>query len=71
MGIDRSLVETAIAAASSTDLEWLHVDFDDDLTAFYIDACGFEASHAGPMDLTRLGGDRQSIHDTQVWFADS
>jgi ribosomal protein S18 acetylase RimI-like enzyme len=58
MGIGRSLVETAIVAASATDLEWLHVDFDDDLKAFCIDACGFEPSNAGLMDLTRLGGDR-------------
>ena len=58
MGIGRSLVEKAIATASSTHLEWLHVDFDDDLSAFYIDACGFEPSTAGLIDLTRLGGDR-------------
>ena len=58
MGIGRSLVETAIATVSSSDLEWLHVDFDDDLSAFYIDACGFEPSRAGLIDLTRHSGDR-------------
>ena len=58
MGIGRSLVETAIATVSSSDLEWLHVDFDDDLSAFYIDACGFEPSRAGLIELTRHSGDR-------------
>lgn len=31
--------------------EWLHVDFDDDHTDFYIEACGFTPSNAGLMAL--------------------
>lgn len=31
--------------------EWLHVDFDDELASFYIDACGFTPSSAGLMSL--------------------
>ena len=31
--------------------EWLHVDFDDELRAFYLDACGFEPAAAGVIRL--------------------
>ncbi len=27
--------------------EWLHVDFDDDLAPFYLQACGFQPTPAG------------------------
>lgn len=31
--------------------EWLHVDFDDEHTEFYIDACGFTPTRAGLIEL--------------------
>jgi len=31
--------------------EWLHVDFDDELRAFYLDAYGFEPAAAGVIRL--------------------
>ena len=46
------LVESARDGAKGAGCEWLHVDFDDDLKAFYLDACGFEPSNAGLMDLS-------------------
>ena len=53
-GVGRSLVANATAAVASAGCEWLHVDFDDDLRGFYIDACGFKPSNAGLIDLTQL-----------------
>src|SRR5579864_1353901 len=40
-GIGTKLVEVARAGAKAAGCEWLHVDFDDDLRAFYFDSCGF------------------------------
>ena len=37
--------------ATAASYEWLHVDFDDEHTAFYIDACGFTPAKAGLMEL--------------------
>ena len=34
--------------------EWLHVDFDADLRPFYFDACGFQPTDAGLIDLRSL-----------------
>jgi GNAT superfamily N-acetyltransferase len=51
-GIGRRLVEVARHGAREAGCEWLHVDFDDDLTAFYYDACGFTPTNGG---LMRLG----------------
>ena len=36
---------------SGAGCEWLHVDFDDHLRSFYFDACGFEPTNAGLIDL--------------------
>ena len=47
-----SLVEKARDQAKAAGCEWLHVDFDDELAPFYIEACGFEPASAGLMDLT-------------------
>jgi GNAT superfamily N-acetyltransferase len=49
--IGTELVAHARAAARSAGCEWLHVDFDDDLVGFYIDACGFTATPAGLIRL--------------------
>jgi len=50
-GLGRRLVEAATEAARETGCEWLHVDFEDDLRPFYLDACGFEPTNAGLLRL--------------------
>lgn len=50
-GIGRRVVEAAREGARAAGCEWLHVDFDDDLQAFYLDACGFRPTNAGLMAL--------------------
>jgi GNAT superfamily N-acetyltransferase len=52
-GVGRELVAVAVARARAAGCEWLHVDFDDDLRAFYFDACGFTPTNAGLIALTR------------------
>lgn len=51
-GIGTELIRQAASHARDAGCEWLHVDFDDDLAPFYIDACGFQAAQAGLIDLT-------------------
>ena len=50
-GIGRRLVQVAAEQAGAAGCEWLHVDFDDDLLPFYLDACGFTPTNAGLMAL--------------------
>jgi ribosomal protein S18 acetylase RimI-like enzyme len=50
-GIGRRLAETAIGEARAAGCEWLHVDFEPHLSAFYLDGCGFRATPAGLIDL--------------------
>lgn len=50
-GIGAGLVATAAGEARAAKCEWLHVDFDDDLRAFYFDACGFRPTNAGLIAL--------------------
>ena len=50
-GMGKELVSTATAHARRAGCEWLHVDFDDDLASFYVDACGFKSSNAGLISL--------------------
>jgi GNAT superfamily N-acetyltransferase len=50
-GIGTRLVIEAAERARAAGCEWLHVDFDDDLTAFYLDACGFRPTPAGLIAL--------------------
>ena len=52
-GVGTALVAAARAGAQAAGCEWLHVDFDDRLRAFYFDACGFAPTNAG---LIRLAG---------------
>jgi GNAT superfamily N-acetyltransferase len=47
LGVGRRLVDVATEHARAAGCEWLHVDFDDDLRAFYFDACGFSPTNAG------------------------
>jgi N-acetylglutamate synthase-like GNAT family acetyltransferase len=50
-GVGTRLVESAVAGAREAGCEWLHVDFDDHLRAFYFDACGFTPTNAGLIAL--------------------
>ena len=50
-GIGTRLVEIATDRARSAGCEWLHVDFDPGLEAFYLEACGFEPTPAGLIRL--------------------
>jgi hypothetical protein len=43
-------VEVATKGARVARSEWLHVDFEDDLTDFYLQVCGFDR----PAGLRRL-----------------
>ncbi len=51
-GVGTALVRAAAAGAWAAGCEMLHVDFEPDLTSFYIDACGFTPAPAGLLDLT-------------------
>jgi len=50
-GVATQLVAAAVTGARDASCEWLHVDFEDHLTAFYYDACGFTPTHAGLIRL--------------------
>jgi len=50
-GVGTGLVAVATEHARAAGCEWLHVDFDDDLRAFYFDACGFRPTNAGLIAL--------------------
>ena len=50
-GVGTRLVAVAVRAARDAGCEWLHVDFDDELRAFYLTACGFAPTPAGLLAL--------------------
>lgn len=50
-GVGTELVAVAAKGARAAKCEWLHVDFDEDLRAFYFDACGFKPTDAGLIAL--------------------
>ena len=50
-GIGARLVAIATEHARAAGCEWLHVDFDDHLRAFYFEACGFTPTDAGLLAL--------------------
>jgi GNAT superfamily N-acetyltransferase len=50
-GIGKQLVLTAADEARAAGCEWLHVDFEPHLTAFYLEACGFRPTDAGLLNL--------------------
>ena len=50
-GVGTQLVAVAVEGARAAGCEWLHVDFDDHLRAFYFDACGFTPTNAGLIAL--------------------
>ena len=53
-GIGTELVRLAAWHAKEAGCEWLEVDFDDHLTPFYYDACGFVPASAGLIHLPEL-----------------
>jgi GNAT superfamily N-acetyltransferase len=50
-GIATVLVGHAARHAKAAGCEWLHVDFDEHLAPFYLDACGFRPTAAGLIHL--------------------
>jgi ribosomal protein S18 acetylase RimI-like enzyme len=50
-GVGTSLVTAAATHARAAGCEWLHVDFDGDLSGFYFGACGFTPTQAGLIQL--------------------
>ena len=50
-GIGTELVAVAATEARRAGCEWLHVDFEDHLRGFYLDACGFKETNAGLIEL--------------------
>jgi GNAT superfamily N-acetyltransferase len=56
-GVGRRLVAIATREAARAGCEWLHVDFEDGLSQFYLSACGFTATRAGLLRLSDVGRD--------------
>jgi GNAT superfamily N-acetyltransferase len=50
-GLGVAVVSRAIAGAQAAGCEWLFVDFEPALAAFYIEACGFRSTSAGLVHL--------------------
>ena len=50
-GIGTELVRLAALHAKRAGCEWMEVDFEERLAAFYFDACGFRPTHAGLLHL--------------------
>ncbi len=54
-GIGTELVRVAARHAKEAECEWMEVDFENDLTPFYYDACGFAPTQAGLLRLSDSG----------------
>lgn len=50
-GIGTAVARRAAEEAKAAGCEWLHVDFQPELAAFYLDACGFRSTDAGLVHL--------------------
>jgi len=50
-GVGAELVRLAVVGATQAGCEWLHVDFEHDLSGFYLGPCGFQSTPAGLMHL--------------------
>jgi GNAT superfamily N-acetyltransferase len=50
-GVGTRMVASAVEESRAAGCEWLHADFDDELSSFYIDACGFIPTPAGLIAL--------------------
>jgi len=53
-GIGTELVRHAARRAQDAGCEWIHVDFEPDLAAFYLSACNFRPTDAGLMRLRTI-----------------
>jgi len=53
-GIGTQVVARAAHEAQAAGCEWLHVDFDEELAPFYLEACGFTSTPAGLIHLPDL-----------------
>jgi ribosomal protein S18 acetylase RimI-like enzyme len=53
-GIGTELVSLAARHTREAGCDWLHVDFDEQLAPFYLDACGFTPTPAGLLHLPEL-----------------
>ncbi|WP_159054805.1 GNAT family N-acetyltransferase, partial [Streptomyces dysideae] len=49
--VGAALIATAAEEARAAYCKWLHVDFEEDLSPFYFDACGFKKTTAGLIAL--------------------
>jgi GNAT superfamily N-acetyltransferase len=54
-GIGTRAVLFAAQHAKAAGCDWLHVDFEDGLEPFYVDACGFRPTPAGLLHLRSFG----------------
>jgi len=52
-GIGTSIVRRAAEEAKAAGCEWVHVDCEPDVSAFYFKSCGFESTTAGVLNLQR------------------
>jgi GNAT superfamily N-acetyltransferase len=50
-GIGTRMIALAAAEARAAGCEWLHADFDDELSSFYFEGCGFVPTPAGLIAL--------------------
>lgn len=50
-GVATAMVSVARENSKAAGCEWLHVDFDEDLSGFYLDVCGFRPTTAGLIAL--------------------
>jgi GNAT superfamily N-acetyltransferase len=50
-GIATRVVALAVEQARTAGCEWIHVDWEGPLAAFYVEACGFEPCEAGLIRL--------------------
>lgn len=50
-GIGKRLLSVVTEQSRQAGCEWLHVDFDEHLKTFYLEACGFRPTNAGLIQL--------------------
>jgi GNAT superfamily N-acetyltransferase len=51
LGVGTGLVGVAVREACAAGCDWLHVDFEEHLTGFYLESCGFRPTPAGLIAL--------------------
>lgn len=56
-GVGTALVRHAAREAATAGCHWLHVDFEEHLSAFYLEVCGFTPTAAGLLRLANVGPD--------------